>query len=230
MRLRFLSVAGFALALAAPLAAHADDTPLAIDDHSNVDYSALAEIFPNGMPDLVTSGSFTSRYRLPSHIKPAEKKKIPTRIEYADGPLKWEIGTNISTRQKTTSIIPTPKDPYIEGGAAGAGGEIKGQIRYATKEWELYGAQTFGSYQGDGVQPTFHDTTMIGSLYKLPDWMAGGRIGASFELYSDHNSKTRIEYRQPLGGAEAYIAAEQFRSAGVDPSPPSIRAGVNRKF
>lgn len=219
-------------ALAAPFSAHGGDASFAASERAQPDYSALTEILPSGMPDFLEPEAFTSKYRLPPRIKPAEKNKIPTKIEYADGPFKWNIGTNISTRQKATSLIPVPQDPYVAGGAAGAGAEVKGQIRYAAGEWELYGVQSFGSYQGDGARPTFHDTTVFGSLYKLPDWLAGGRIGASLELYADDNSKTRIEFRQPLPGAEGYIAAEQFHSprATDSPAPPSFRAGVNRKF
>src|SRR5690606_19764365 len=114
--------------------------------------------------------------------------------EYADGPLKWDIGTNVTTRSETASIVPLPKDPFVAGGAAGATGEVKGQLRYKADALELYGTQTIGSHQGDGTAPTFNEMTTIGSLYRLPGWMAGGTRGASLELNTHDHRKSRIEY------------------------------------
>jgi hypothetical protein len=62
--------------------------------------------------------------------------------------------------------------------------------------------------------------------------MSGGKIGASLEMNSADERKTRIEYRQPLGPAEGFIAAEQtFLPVQTEHRPPAaVRAGVNRKF
>jgi hypothetical protein len=197
------------------------------------DFSALANLFPKGMPDLLTPQSVATAYRLPPSVQPPDaEKKLPTKIEYADGPLKWNLGTNVTTRKTTSTIVPVIPDPYIVGGAAGGGGEVKGHVRYVGEDWEFFGTQSVGTYQGDGTAPTMNDTTTIGSLYKLPDWTAGARVGASVELNSADQRKTRIEYRQPIGPAEGYIAAEQtFAPAATDHRPPpTVRAGLNRKF
>jgi hypothetical protein len=197
------------------------------------DFTALTELFPEGIPTLLTPQSVATAYRLPPSVQPPDaEKKLPTRIEYADGPLKWDLGTNVTTRKTTTTIVPVIPDPYIVGGAAGGGGEVKGHVRYVGEDWEFYGAQSVGTYQGDGTAPTLSETTTFGSLYKLPDWTAGAKIGASLELNSADQRKTRIEYRQPLGGAEGFIAAEQtFVPADTEHRPsPSVRAGINRKF
>ena len=203
------------------------------EDTAEPDFSALTELFPDGIPSLLTPGSIASAYRLPASVQPPDsEKKLPTRIEYADGPLKWDVGTNVTTRTTTTTIVPTIPDPYVLGGAAGGGGEVKGHVRYVGKEWEFYGVQSFGTQQGDGTAPTLSETTTIGSLYKLPAAIAGGKIGTSLELNSADERKTRIEYRQPLGWAEGFVAAEQtFLPVQTDHKPPAaVRAGLNRKF
>jgi hypothetical protein len=195
--------------------------------------SALAVLFPEGMPDLLTPRSVATAYRLPPSVQPPNaEKKLPTKIEYADGPLKWDLGTNVTTRKTTSTIVPAIPDPYIVGGAAGGGGEVKGHMRYVGEDWEFYGTQSVGTYQGDGSAPTMNDTTTFGSLYKLPDWTAGARVGASVEMNSADQRKTRVEYRQPIGPAEGYVAAEQtFPPAATDHRPPpTVRAGLNRKF
>jgi hypothetical protein len=195
--------------------------------------SALAVLFPEGMPDLLTPRSVATAYRLPPSVQPPNaEKKLPTKIEYADGPLKWDLGTNVTTRKTTSTIVPAIPDPYIVGGAAGGGGEVKGHMRYVGEDWEFYGTQSVGTYQGDGSAPTMNDTTTFGSLYKLPDWTAGARVGASVEMNSADQRKTRVEYRQPIGPAEGFIAAEQtFVPSDAEHRPsPSLRAGINRKF
>lgn len=194
---------------------------------------ALADLFPEGMPSLLTPGSMASSYRLPAGVQPPEaKKKLPTKMEYADGPLKWDVGTNVVTHSAPVSIVPAVPDPRIVGGAAGGAGELKGHIRYVGKEWEFYGVQSFGAHQGDGTPPTLSETTTVGSLYKLPDSMAAGRIGTSLTMNSADQRTTRIEYRQPLGWGEGFFAAEQtFLPAQTEYRPqPTVRAGVNRKF
>jgi hypothetical protein len=197
------------------------------------DFTALSELFPEGLPALLTPQSVATAYRLPPSVQPPDAdKKLPTKIEYADGPLKWDLGTNVMTRKTTTTNVPVIPDPYVVGGAAGGGGEVKGHVRYVGKEWEFYGTQSVGTYQGDGIAPTLSETTTFGSLYKLPDWVEGAKIGASLELNSADQRKTRIEYRQPIGPAEGFIAAEQtFVPADTEHRPsPSLRAGINRKF
>ena len=190
----------------------ADDATAGAQD---ADYTALSDMFPEGRPTLLTPQSFARNYNLPAAYKPPEKKKLPTRIEYANGPLKWDVGTNVSTHKATTSIIPTPADPN-SAGAAGGSGELKGQLRYAGDDWELYGIQRFGSHQGDGVAPTFSESTTLGSLYKLPPYFAGGKIGASLEINSAEEGKARFEYRQPIGPAEGFVAAEQMLPRFMD--------------
>jgi hypothetical protein len=213
-----------------PPYATGDDAAASSLEHDSI---AIAELFPEGVPKLLTPGSMASSYRLPAGVQtPGAKKKLPTRIEYTDGPLKWDVATNVVTHSAPVSIIPAIPDPRTVGGAAGGAGELKGHVRYVGKEWEFYGIQSFGAHQGDGAAPTLSDTTTVGSLYKLPAELAGGRIGTSFELNSADQRKTRIEYRQPLGWGEGFVAAEQtFVPAQTDHKPqPTVRAGLNRKF
>ena len=234
---RFL-LAVLPLALATAALAQSEGLPdtngaIAVEEAAEPDFSALVELFPDGIPNLLTSDSMASAYRLPASMKPpGPDKKLPTKIEYADGPLKWDIGTNVTTRTTTSTVVPPIPDPQTIGGAAGGAGEVKGHMRYVGKEWEFYGVQKVGTQQGDGTAPTLHESITVGSLYKLPAAMPGGKIGASLEMNSADERKTRIEYRQPLGPAEVFIAAEQtFLPVETDHRPPAaVRAGVNRKF
>lgn len=231
---RHLLLAILPVAFAVPALAQEQQpvTDVSIEDAVEGDYSAIGEMFPDGLPGPLTPQSFAAAYRLPAGVQPEAKKKTATKIEYSDGPLKWDVGTNVVTHKVATTIIPAIPDPRIIGGAAGGAGEVKGQLRYVGTEWEFYGVQSFGAHQADGALPALHETTTIGSLYKLPGEMAGGKIGTSFALNSAHHRTTRIEYRQPLGGAEGFIAAEStFLPDPADHKPPTaIRAGVNRKF
>jgi hypothetical protein len=227
-----LAILPFAFAVPALAQEQQPVTDVLIEDAAEADYSALSELFPDGLPSLLAPQSVASAYRLPAGVQPDAKKKAPTRIEYTDGSLKWDVGTNVVTHKAATTIVPAIPDPRIVGGAAGGAGEVKGQLRYVGTEWEFYGIQSFGANQADGSLPTLHETTTIGSLYKLPGEMAGGRIGTSFVTNSAHHRTTRIEYRQPFGSAEGFIAAERtFLPDLTDHKPPAaIRAGVNRKF
>ncbi len=194
------------------------------------DYSALAAMFPDGLPSLLSPQSYATVYKMPGHLQPPKDPKLPTKVGYADGALKWDVNSNVTTNKAATSVIPVPPDPKTVG-AAGGSGELKGEVRYAADQWEFYSAQRFGTSQADGSVPTFSDATVLGSLYKLPDSMAGGKIGASLELNSADERKARVEYRRPIGPAEGYISAEQtFPPVPVEEPPAAIRAGVNRKF
>lgn len=192
------------------------------------DYSALTEMFPDGLPNLLSPQSYAASYRMPDRLKPPAKPKLPTKIEYADGPVKWDVNSSVTTHKSAKSLIPVPPDPKTVG-TAGGSGELKGEVRYSADQWEFYGAQRFGTNQADGAAPTFSDTTVLGSLYKLPD--SFGKIGASVELNSTDERKARVEYRRPIGPAEGFISAEQtFPAVPVDQPPAAVRAGVNRKF
>lgn len=226
LSLQRLLLAAIGLAVAAPALAQSGDAPA--DVVAEPDFAALAEMFPDGLP---APAARAAGYRLPPHLRPPERK-LPTRIEYAEGALKWDLSTSVTTRRPVTTIVPALPDPYLDGGAAGGSGQLKGHVRYVGETWEFYGVQTFGAHQGDGAAPTLHEATLLGGLYKLPGAMRGGRIGASIELNSANERKTRVEYRQPFGTAEGFIAAEQtFLPAAAAHNPPAaIRAGVNRKF
>jgi hypothetical protein len=193
------------------------------------DYSALTEMFPEGLPSLLSPQSYATSYRIPKQLQPPEKPKLPTKIGYADGPLKWDVNSNVTTNKTSTSIVPMSNDPRTAD-AAGGSGELKGEVRYSADQWEFYSVQRFGTNQADGAVPTFSESTLLGSLYKLPD-AVGGKIGASVELNSADERKARVEYRRPIGPAEGYLSAEQtFPPVPVDEPPAAIRAGVNRKF
>lgn len=228
--MRQVPLAILLLAYAAPVQAQTADMPYAAES----DPGALADLFPNGAPNLLAPESIATSYRLPSSMQPRDAKtKVPTGLEYSDGPMKYEVGTSASVNKPTTSIIPTIPDPKVVGGAAGGSGEVKGEVRFTEGQWELYGSQKFGVVQADGAAPSPRESTVFGSTYKLPAWSAGGKIGASLELAPGHDRKTRVEYRQTFGPAEGYVAAEQTfapESLEAKDPVPTFRGGVSRKF
>jgi hypothetical protein len=193
------------------------------------DYGALTAMFPDGLPSLLSPQSYATSYRIPKQWQPPKDPKLPTKVGYADGALKWDVNSSVTTNKTATSVIPVPPDPKTVG-TAGGSGELKGEVRYAADQWEFYSVQRFGTSQADGAAPTFSEATVLGSLYRLPDSF-GGKIGASVELNSGDERKARVEYRRPIGPAEGYISAEQtFPPVPVENPPAAIRAGVNRKF
>ncbi|MCC6946777.1 MAG: hypothetical protein IT539_03335 [Bradyrhizobiaceae bacterium] len=245
MRIGLLAI--LSLALASPCLAEAD--PPLLDhaaQHAGQDaqetereltpqeIEALAGLFPEGAPNLLAPESFTRKYRLPAGVQPNDiPKPLPTALDYTDGPVKFGMKTKVAPTTQTPSVIPAIPDPKIVGGAAGGTGEVNGQITYSAEGWELYGGRTVGVAQPDGASPTLSERTMLGSSFKLPDWLAGGKLNTSVEFADTNENKTRVEYRQPLGPAEGFIAAEQqFQRGQFDPKQPpaSVRGGVTRKF
>jgi hypothetical protein len=235
--LRALFAAALAVAWANAAFAQSEGLPAGLpapEIAAEPDYRALGEFFPEGLPSLLTPQSVATSYRLPATIKPPETQSLPTKVEYTDGPFKVDLGTKVTTNKVVTTPVPASMfDPRAVGGAAGGTGEVNGRVGYnVDRDWELYGTQKVGVVQGDGMAPAVGDSTTFGSLYKLPDWLAGGKLGASLELSPTAERKTRIEYRRPIGPAEGFIAAEQIQPpVQSDQRPPaSVRAGVNRKF
>jgi hypothetical protein len=218
--------------------AHAQSGPAAepanefssIDAVANPDPSAIAGVFPDGAPSLLSPDSMATSYRLPSAIQPLPEANVPSNLKYSDGQLQYEVGSNMKTNRQVTSIIPQIPDPRVLGGAAGGSGEFRGQVRTPEGQWELFGSQRFG--MNDGGPPVAQDSTTLGSAYLLPDWMAGGKIAASVELAPSDEKKARLEYRQKFGPAEAFVGAEQtFQPHQTDTKgPASVRGGVARKF
>lgn len=241
MRTELLAI--LAIVLASPCLAQ-DDPPLL--DHpvqqvedaeirlTQQELDALGALFPEGPPNLLSPGAFARKYSLPAGIKPHDAKKpLPTALNYADGPVKFGMKTSVAPNTYTPSLVPTLPDPNVLGGAAGGTGEINSRVTYSADGWEFYGGRTFGVTQSDGAPPALSDRTTIGSSYKLPDWLAGGKLSSSIEFADTHEDKTRVEYRQPLGPAEGYIAAErQFQRGQFDSkeAPASVHGGVTRKF
>lgn len=226
--LLFLSAPAFA---ESPQPLHEDAA--ANEAAAEVDPEALADLFPNGAPNLLTPGSIATTYRLPPNVQtPADRNKLPTAFDYADGPFRFGVGTSVRTRTQSTPVIPSIPDPNVAG-AAGGSGELKGEVRYAGEQWEFYGTRTLAVSQADGAPPAVNERTVLGSSLRLPDWLAGGKIGSSIELLPSDKRMTRFEYRQPLGSAEGFLAAEQtFKRGEFDPAQPpaSVRGGVKRRF
>jgi hypothetical protein len=233
--MRQVPLAVLLLALAVPVFAQSEAPQSGTTESEPAfDRAALAGLFPDGAPNLLAPDSMATSYRLPASVPPPDaKQQLPTSLKYSDGPLKYEVGTSITTNKAPTSIIPPVRDPNVLGGAAGGAGEVKGQVLYSEGQWELYGTQKFGVVQADGARPAAQESTTFGSNYLLPDWMAGGKIGASLELAPADEKKTRVEYRQKFGPAEGFIAAEQTfvpdRSEVKHP-PAAVRGGFVRKF
>ncbi|HEY7458951.1 MAG TPA: hypothetical protein VH765_09380 [Xanthobacteraceae bacterium] len=220
------------LAVVSPALAQSGPAPQSFNEFSSIDAvaepdpSAVAGLFPQGAPNLLAPESMATSYRLPS-----ADTKVPTGLKYSDGDWQYEVGTNVKTNSPSVSIIPQIPDPRVLGGAAGGSGEVKGQLRPAEGQWELFGAQRFG--MTDSERPVAQDSTTFGSAYLLPDWLAGGKIAASVELAPSDERKTRLEYRQKFGPAEAFVGAEQtFQPHQTDPksAPTAVRGGVARKF
>jgi hypothetical protein len=220
----------FVLAIATSALAQVEPAPVN-DAVANPDPAAIAGVFPEGAPSLLTPESMATNYRLPMGIQPPETiAQSPTGMKYSDGQLQYELGTSMKTNRQVTSIVPQIPDPRILGGAAGGSGELKGQVRTPEGQWELFGSQRFGMV--DGGPPVAQDSTTLGSAYLLPDWMAGGKIAASLELAPSEEKKARLEYRQKFGPAEAFVGAEQtFQPHQSDTkAPTSVRGGVAHKF
>lgn len=197
------------------------------------DARALHEMFPDGMPEIPSPQSFARGYSLPSHFKPSDK--LQTKIEYSAGGMNFNVGTKVTGNQPAGAPPASSASLFNPNsiGSAGGSGEVTGQFRYAPdRDWELYGTQRVGVVQSDGLPPTLNDSTTLGARYRLPDWMAGGKIGASLELTPASERKSRVEYRRPIGPAEGFLSAEQIQPpVANDHRPPtSVRAGVNRKF
>ena len=228
----------FLLAAVIPALAQSDPAPQPSNEFSSIDavadpdQSAITGLFPEGAPNLLTPESMATSYRLPTTIPPpGVNAKAPTSLRYSDGTLQYEVGTNVKTNSPMAAIIPQIPDPRVLGGAAGGSGELRGQVRPAEGRWELFGTQRFG--MTDGERPVAQDSTTFGSAYLLPDWMAGGKIAASLELAPSDERKTRVEYRQKFGPAEAFLGAEQtFLPHQSDPksAPTAVRGGVAHKF
>jgi hypothetical protein len=195
------------------------------------DVATLADMFPDGLPSLLTPETLTRSYRLPPNI--AAGHPDSATVQYSEGPVKFAVGSKVTpNKPATTSVVPQIPDPKIVGGAAGGTGEVKGEVRLTEGQWELYGTQKFGVVQADGASPAAQDSTTFGSLYHLPG-ATGGKIGASLELAPTDERKTRIEYRQQFGPAEGFVAAEQTfvpEGSTAKTPPPSVRGGVSRKF
>jgi hypothetical protein len=236
MRFRLLAI--LSLALVSPSLAESDppilDQPAPSGENTKIDLKTLEELFPNGAPNLLTPESLATSYHLPPSVQPHDApKKLPTGFDYADGPVRIGLGSKVTPATQAPSLIPSVPDPKIVGGAAGGTGELNGQVTYAGDNWELYGAQTVGVAQPDGSAPAVSERTTVGSTFRLPDWLSGGKLNASVEFADTRENKTRVEYRQQLGPAEGFVAAEQrFQRGQVDQKqqPTSIRGGVIRKF
>jgi len=207
--------------------------PFAVIEEPPLDMNLVSELFPNGEPSLLTPDSFARKYKLPAIVPdPNAKQKVPTAINYADGPMKFDLGTKVTTATTTTTIVPPAlPDRNALSGATGGSGEIKGGVSYVGEQWELYGRQSVGVGHTDGVGASMSETTTFGSLYRLPDSTVNGKIGASIEVSAANERRTRVEYRQNFGPAEGFIAAEQtFKPAEPDLKPPAVKTGVSRKF
>jgi hypothetical protein len=227
----------FLMSAALPALAQAGDAPLSdgaliAEVPAAPDTSAIEEMFPDGMPELFSPQSYARNYVVPPHLKPSDK--LPTRIEYSDGGMNFNVGTKVTGNRP--AVLPPASSASLFNpnsiGAAGGSGELTGQFRYTPdKDLELYGARRLGVVQSDGAAPALNESTTVGARYQLPRWMTGGKIGASVEL-SPVDSKARVEYRRPIGPAEGFIAAEQVQPSVQSDHrlPASVRAGVNRKF
>lgn len=195
------------------------------------DLRMLQELFPNGAPSLLGAESFTSQYRLPGRVQADTQLKFPTRLDYADGPMKWDLESTVTT--KTTQTIPVPGANVPGAEATGGTGNLKGRVTYSAEQFEVYGSRNVGVEQQDRIGATLKESTVVGSLYQLPGWMNGGKVGTSLELLPTNERKTRVEYRQSFGPAEGFVAAEQTfapHQTDVKAAPTTVRGGLSRKF
>jgi hypothetical protein len=160
-----------------------------------------------------------------------------SRYEQARGPLKLGVETKAKAVNAPGPGL-APPDPWSVL-TPGDTGEVKGRLDYETNHWELYGGAGFGLTTGAGP-PSMSEKVEVGTYFKLPPALYGGKIGGGVEVNNLTERKARVEYRQLFGDTEGYLKAEHTVppvgvAPGALPAPttlPStaIRAGLNRKF
>ena len=240
------------LALAAPALAQAEPAQSAnefssIDAVANPDPSAIAGVFPDGAPSLLTPESMATSYRLPTGVQPPDTiGQAPAGMKYSDGQLHYEVGTNMKTNRQVTSIIPQVPDPRMLGGAAGGSGEVKGQVRTPEGQWELFGGQRFGMTDGgppvaqglDHVRQRLPATRLDGWRKNCGQRRIGsvrreeGTAGVQAEVRPGRSFRRR---RADLSAASDRYESTDLRArrrqpASFDPSQPPVRHLSSPRF
>ena len=145
------------------------------------------------------------------------------------GPFKLGVTTKVTTAP-APSMIPAV-DPRL---APDPGGEVRGRVDYEGETWQVYGARGLG-VTATPTTPTFQDNVAMGTYYKLPPALYGGKLGAAVETAGPTDRKARVEYRRSFGAdTEGFLATE--RSISQSPTttqvPPAttFKSGFNIKF
>jgi hypothetical protein len=191
------------------------------------------DLSPPNLPNLLTPES-SATAGAPSQANARDPRTLPTKFDFSYGPVKFDFETGFTPHNSAASppLFPSA-DAHRRVGAGGGSGAVHGEVRYDGTDWNIYGRQTFGAAQSGSAPLSVHENTLLGGLYNLPGWMAGGKLGASVLLAPEQDPTARVEYRHSFGPAEAFLAAERRLAPEVpgQPDPPAtVRGGINQKF
>jgi len=161
----------------------------------------------------------------------SDPKPPMTGFKADRGPFKLDVATKVTT-SPAPSMVPTI-DPRL---ASDPAGEVKGRVDYEGESWQLYGARGLG-VTATPATPTIQDNVAVGTYYKLPPALYGGKLGAAVETASPTDRKARVEYRRSLGAkeTEGFLSVERgIAPPNPAPSPPppatTFKSGFNIKF
>jgi hypothetical protein len=180
-------------------------------------------------PFVIEAPSEPSPFLSPS--KRSDSKPPMTGFKADRGPFKLDVTTKITTAP-APSMVP-PIDPRL---ASDPAGEVKGRVDYEGESWQLYGARGLGVTAGPAT-PTIQGNVTVGTYYKLPPSLYGGKLGAAVETASPTDRKARVEYRRSLWVKETdgFLSVER----GIAPPNPTpeqpqpattFKSGFNVKF
>ena len=178
-------------------------------------------------PFTLEAPSEPSPFLTPS--KRSQPKPPAAGFKAVRGPFKLGVTTKVTTAP-APSMIPAV-DPRL---APDPGGEVRGRVDYEGETWQVYGARGLG-VTATPTTPTFQDNVAVGTYYKLPPALYGGKLGAAVETAGLTDRKARVEYRRSFGAdTEGFLATErsiapQSPTTQVAPAT-TFKSGFNIKF
>lgn len=178
-------------------------------------------------PFTLEAPSEPSPFLTPSNR--SQPKPPATGFKADRGPFKLDVTTKVTTAP-APSMIPAI-DPRL---APDPAGEVKGRVDYEGETWQVYGVRGLG-VTANPATPTFQDSVAVGTYYKLPPALHGGKLGAAVETAGPTDRKARIEYRRSFGArSEGFLATErsiapQSLTTQVAPAT-TFKSGFNIKF
>lgn len=160
----------------------------------------------------------------------SDPKPPMTGFKADRGPFKLDVTTKVTT-PPAPSMIPAV-DPRL---ASDPAGEVKGRVDYEGESWQFYGARGLG-VTASPATPTIQGNVTVGTYYKLPPALYGGKVGAAVETTSPTDRKARVEYRRSFGtDTEGFLATERSiaplsPTTTQVPSGTTFKSGFNIKF